>query len=107
MKLNEVKEVLVLINKLNNLGFDVQECEGFSDKPYYFIGVRSPNDSRWCYCCDNVVAFINDTKVFLAGFSESKKCKKPKHSECSSDTPMCQGKVKRKSNERKMGETIC
>ena len=68
-KLDEIRE------KLSDIGINVQECEGYSDRSYYFIGaqktlmsdITNPSFPTWLFTGSDLEEFITYAGLFLLG----------------------------------------
>ena len=64
------------VTNLKSYGFVVREIDGYSDRPYYFIGVttkeKEKTGSPWIWSSDTIENFIEKARIFCEGIKHGK-----------------------------------
>lgn len=64
--------------QLEKVGLVVKEIEGYSDRPYFFIGAeyadeRGKSGDPWAFTGETVGSFIEKANLYLKGFKDGKR----------------------------------
>jgi len=60
-----------LVENFAAIGCKVEEVSGYSNRPYYYIGVKPPKDYpknvSWLFTADSLEQFMRMTEVYFIG----------------------------------------